>query len=78
MFDTATGISSLILKEIPCKQTAYVHVGSVEEGGLGEHLSECVSFAGMCGAEKVYATGHEDLAQWPKHCAVLTMAMLLP
>jgi hypothetical protein len=78
MFDTATGISSLILKEIPYKQTAYVHVRSVEEGGLGEHLSECVSFARMCGAERVYATGHEGLAQWPKHCAVLTMAMLLP
>ena len=40
MFDTATGISSLILKEIPYKQTAYVHVRSVQEGGLGEHLSE--------------------------------------
>ena len=78
MFDTATGISSLILKEIPYKQTAYVHVRSVEEGGLGEHLSECVSFARMCGAERVYATGHEGLVQWPKHCAVLTMAMLLP
>ena len=78
MFDTATGVSSLILKEIPYKQTAYIHVRSVQEGGLGEHLSECVSFARMCGAERVYATGHEGLAQWPKHCAVLTMAILLP
>ena len=78
IFDTATGVSSLILKEIPYKQTAYIRVRSVEEGGLQEHLSECVSFARMCGAEKVYATGHDSLSQWPLHCSVISMALLLP
>ena len=78
IFDTATGISSLILKEIPYKQTAYIRIRSVEEGGLREHLSECVSFARMCGAERVYATGHEALTGWPLYCSVISMAMLLP
>ena len=65
MFDTQTGVSSLILKEIPYKQVAYVKVQSVQPDGLGAHLQECVSFCRMCGAERVLASGHEGLDQWP-------------
>ncbi len=75
VFDTDTGVSTLVLKEIPYKQIAYVTVRSVQPGGLREHLSECVRFCRMCGAERVYASGHGELAQWPKHCDVLPMAM---
>ena len=73
MFDTETGVSTLVLKEIPYKQVAYVNVRSVQPGGLRAHLQECVSFCRMCGAERVLATGHPELEQWPLHCRVLTL-----
>ena len=44
VFDTETGVSTLVLKEIPYKQIAYVKVQSVQPGGLEAHLHECVSF----------------------------------
>ena len=75
LFDTETGVSTLVLKEIPYKQIAYVRVQSVQPGGLREHLADCVSFCRMCGAERVYAAGHEELAQWPQYCQVLPMAL---
>ena len=75
VFDTETGVSTLILKEIPYKQIAYVKVQSVQPGGLEEHLRECVSFCRMCGAERVFASGHEGLEKWPLRCTVITMAL---
>ena len=78
MFDTETGVSTLILKEIPTRQVAYVRVQSVQPDGLAEHLNECVSFCRMCGAERVYASGHEDLQAWPLYCGILPMALLVP
>ena len=75
MFDTETGVSTLILKEIPYKQIAYVKVQSVQPGGLDAHLQECVSFCRMCGAEQVFASGHGELEKWPLKCAVITMAL---
>ena len=73
VFDTETGVSSLVLKEIPYKQIAYINVQSVQPGGLKAHLQECVSFCRMCGAERVFATGHPELEQWPMHCRVLKL-----
>ena len=78
MFDTQTGVSSLILKEIPYKQVAYVKVQSVQPDGLGAHLQECISFCRMCGAERIFASGHAELDQWPHHCTVITMVLGLP
>ena len=78
MFDTETGVSTLILKEIPTRQVAYVRVQSVQPDGLSEHLNECVSFCRMCGAERVYASGHEDLQALPLYCGILPMALLVP
>lgn len=78
LFDTDTGVSTLVLKEIPYRQIAYVTVRDVQEGGLQAHLEECVSFCRMCGAEQVLATGHPELESWPLRCAVRTMALTLP
>ena len=62
IFDTDTGVSTLVLKEIPYKQVAYVTVRSVQPDGLRAHLEECVRFCRMCGAERVYASdGKNDL-----------------
>lgn len=77
VFDTETGVSSLLLKEIPYKKIAYVKVHSVQPGGLRDHLRECVSFCRMCDAERVYASGHEELRGWQHHCDVLPMALAL-
>ena len=78
MFDTETGVSTLVLKEIPYKQIAYVKVQSVQPDGLEPHLKECASFCRMCGAERVYAAGHGELERWPLQCTVITMALGLP
>ena len=74
VFDTETGVSTLILKEIPYKQIAYVKLQSVQPDGLKEHLRECVSFCRMCGAEHIFATGHPELNQWPLRCSIIPMA----
>ncbi len=78
MFDTDTGVSTLILKEVPYKQVAYVKVQSVQPGGLEDHLKECVSFCRMCGAERVLAQGYPELDRWPVHSRVLAMGMAVP
>ena len=77
MFDTETGVSTLVLKEIPYKQVAYVKVHSVQPDGLEAHIKECVSFCRMCGAERICASGHEGLESWPLVCTVITMALSL-
>lgn len=71
MFTTEYGIASLVLKEIPYKEEAYITVRSSEQPE--ELLAECVSFCRICGAERIYATGHEYLERYPIHTAVLEM-----
>ena len=73
IFTTEYGVSSLTLKEIPYKKTAYIHIRDVQAEFFREHLAECVSFCRMCGAEAVYAAGHEMLEEYPLHTAVLQM-----
>lgn len=77
MFTTEYGVSSLILKEIPYRQLAYVHVQDVQPGQIKEHLEECVSFCRMAGAERILAKGHEDLAEYALHSVVYQMSMPL-
>ena len=73
LFSTEDGVSSLILKEIPYRSEAYIHIGDVQPGGLEKHLGECVGFCRMAGADRVYATGHPELESYPLHAAVLEM-----
>lgn len=73
IFTTEYGLSSLILKEIPYKNTAYIHIRDVQEGFFEEHLAECVSFCRMCGAESVFAAGNEKLEAYPLYTTVLQM-----
>ena len=73
LFSTEDGVSSLILKEIPYRSEAYIHIGDVQPGGLEKHLGECVGFCRMAGADRVYATGHPELEGYPLHTAVLEM-----
>lgn len=73
IFTTEYGVSSLVLKEIPYKNTAYIHIRDVQEAYFAEHLAECVSFCRMCGAETVFAAGNEKLERYPLYTAVLQM-----
>ena len=71
VFTTEYGVASLFLKEIPYKEKAYIVIQSTEQPE--ELLKECISFCRVCGAERVYATGHEFLEQYPLHTIVYEM-----
>lgn len=71
MFDTAFGIASLVLKEIPYKGIAYIILREVWDAQ--QLLAECVSFCRMAGAERICASGHESLEKYPLDVSVLEM-----
>lgn len=71
VFTTEHGAASLILKEIPYRKEAYIRIQSTQEPE--KLLEECVSFCTACGAEKVYAAGHNILEAYPLHTCVLQM-----
>lgn len=73
IFTTDFGVSSLVLKEIPYKKQAYIHIRDVQEAYFKEHLAECVSFCRMAGAEAIFASGHEKLDGYPLYTSVLEM-----
>ncbi|MBP3684745.1 MAG: hypothetical protein J6J12_07265 [Oscillospiraceae bacterium] len=73
IFTTEYGVSSLILKEIPYKNEAFIRIRDVQPGFFEEHLHECASFCRMAGAEHVFAADHEKLAAYPLHASILEM-----
>lgn len=75
MFTTEYGVASLILKEVPYRQVAFVNILDVQVGSFAEHLAECVSFCRMVGAERIFAKGHDNLKQYPLHSIVYKMSM---
>ena len=76
MFTTEYGVASLVLKEVPYRQEAYIIIQSSEEPE--KLLEECISFCRIVGAEKVYARGHEFVEQYPLHCMILEMRGDIP
>lgn len=72
VFDTEFGVASLVLKEVPYRQEAYIIIRSALQPE--ELLRECISFCRMVGAEKIYARGHEVTEQYPLHCAIVEMS----
>ena len=74
VFDTEHGVASLILKEIPYRETAYVTIQSSQEPD--KLVEECVAFCRMCGAEKVFASGHTALETRLFHTAMWEMRCL--
>lgn len=71
MFDTEFGIASLVMKEIPYKGIAYIILREVWDAE--KLLKECVSFCKMCGAERIFASGHESLEEYPLYTTILEM-----
>lgn len=71
VFTTQYGVASLVLKQIPYQGAAYITLqDSMEPEKL---LEECVAFCRVCGAEQIYATGHEVLEQYPLYTAMWEM-----
>ena len=71
MFTTEYGVASLILKEVPYRQEAYIIIQSTQQPK--KLLEECISFCRVVGAEKIYARGHEFVESCPLHCAIYEM-----
>ena len=71
MFTTEYGVASLVLKEVPYRQEAYIIIQSALQPE--ELLRECISFCRMVGAEKVFARGHACMESYPLYCAVFEM-----
>ena len=71
VFTTEYGVASLVLKEVPYRQEAYIILQSTEDPE--ELLKECVSFGRMVGAEKIYAKGHPIVERYPLHTAIYEM-----
>lgn len=71
MFATEYGAASLVLREIPYRQVAYIRIQDSLDPGL--LLEECVGFCRAVGAEQIYASGHEALEGYPFHTAIWQM-----
>lgn len=71
IFSTENGVGSLILREIPYKEVAYVRIESSQ--APRQFVDECVQFCRMAGAESVYAFGHPYLENYPFHTAIWRM-----
>ena len=74
VFTTENGVASLVLKEIPYRQTAYVRIQDASDPDA--FIEECGRFCRMAGAEKVYATGHLAFERYPLHTQVLQMSRM--
>ena len=71
VFTTEYGAASLILKEVPYRQEAYIHIQATRQPE--ELLKECVSFCRVVGAEKICATGHGFLEEYPLYSIIYEM-----
>ena len=63
MFETEYGVASIVLREIPYLQKAYVTLQATQQPR--ELVEECLRFCRMCGAEEVFFKGHHYLEQFP-------------
>ena len=72
VFTTENGVGSLVLREIPYSGIAYV---TIQDSSFPtEFLQECMEFCRAVGAERMYATGHHILEQYPFYTAVVRMS----
>ena len=71
VFTTENGVASLILREIPYRRSAYCLIRDTQAPAA--FAEECARFCLGAGAERVYATGHAALEQYPFHTSMLLM-----
>lgn len=70
-FTTDNGVASLTLSEIPYKQAAYIRIHDSCEVEL--FLKECCDFCRTVGAQRIFATGHTYLEQYPIFTSIVRM-----
>lgn len=68
VFTTENGVASLFLKKIPFTKEAFVHIRASQF--CGALVKECIDVCRMAGAEKIFATGHAGLTDYPLICDV--------
>ena len=71
VFATENGVASLVLKEITYKQEAYIYLQDTQTPEA--LLKECADFCTAAGAERILATGHSILEQYPLHTVLIAM-----
>ena len=71
VFTTENGAASLTLREIPYRGVAYITLQDTQSPKV--LLAECVDFCKMAGGEKIYATGHQMLEEYPVYTTVVKM-----
>lgn len=59
IFPTEFGVASLVLREIPYRQEAYIRVQDVQPGMMDQLVAECMAFCRAAGAEKIYWSAGE-------------------
>ena len=74
VFTTEYGVATLILKEIPYQETAYIILHDTLEPLL--LAKECADFCRACGAERIYARGNDALEKYPLFTAMWEMTCL--
>lgn len=75
IFTTDYGVASLILREIPYKQIAYIKIQDVQPGQISQLCEECRQFCRAAGADIVVVSGHPDLNRYPEYGQVLSMRL---
>jgi len=68
MFTTEYGVASLTLQDIPYRGEAYIKIQDTAQPW--DFLEECVGFCRAAGADRVYASGHSCLEEFPLHTAL--------
>ena len=56
VFTAQSGTATLILREIPVSEQAYILLRTVLPGQAENLVAECASFCKMCGAEEIFAS----------------------
>lgn len=71
MFTTEYGVASLVLREVPYRQEAYIRVISALPGKMDDLIRECMGFCRAAGAERIYWSAGD--AEGQLHTAIYEM-----
>lgn len=72
-FTTEYGVASLILREVPYRGEAYIHIQEAAPEHLQEHIRQCRDFCRAVGADHIYIKEYPGLPQLPLHTQMVQM-----
>lgn len=75
VFLSRGGTATLILREVPYSQKAYILLRTVAPEGLPILVRECVDFCRTCGAGDCFFSGEEDLSAYPHAYDILNLSL---